>query len=146
MMTLLLLAVLLSGDLETYFEASSRIFLDQEDEIVGSVRDCLVTPDNRLIIVDSRNKHLKVFDMEGNLEKIVGRQGQGPGEFAAPFSLAGNADHVFVADPFQQKVHLFDSKSLAFVRSLEAIDGTDISVDASGTVFLGAARPHEDQT
>jgi len=60
--------------------------------------------------------------------------------------LAGNMDHIFVTDPFQQKVHLFDSKSFEFVNSLKTIDGTDISVDGAGTVFLGAARPHENQS
>lgn len=38
-------------------------------------------PDGRLFVVDYNAHHIKTFDASGKFLGVIGRQGQGPGEF-----------------------------------------------------------------
>jgi hypothetical protein len=71
-----------------------------------------------IYIADSGNDRVLVFDFDGKLLKIIGRKGQGPGEFANPTGLDVLQDGLLaVADNQNNRIQLFD-KSWEFVRSI----------------------------
>ncbi len=57
-----------------------------------------VTVDSRgqIYVVDAQASKVKVFDENGGYLRELGRQGQGPGEFQRPRSIAGLVDRVVV--------------------------------------------------
>jgi hypothetical protein len=49
-------------------------------------------------ISDSRAHNIKKFDASGKFVKVLGRQGQGPGEFNMPYNLVVAGDRLIVYD------------------------------------------------
>jgi hypothetical protein len=66
---------------DTYFEGYLRVACDDK----GFVYIC-----------DYKANNIKKFDSSGKFVKTIGRQGQGPGEFAMPYEIAISADRLFV--------------------------------------------------
>jgi len=66
---------------DTYFEGYLRVACDDK----GCVYVC-----------DYKANNIKKFDSLGKYVKTIGRQGQGPGEFATPYEIAVTADRLFV--------------------------------------------------
>lgn len=90
-----------------------------EDDYLYNPSDIDVDLSRSLIYVaDSGNDRVLVFDYEGKLQKIIGRQGQGPGEFSSPTGLDILEEGTLaVADINNNRIQLFD-KSWEFVRSI----------------------------
>jgi len=71
-----------------------------------------------IYIADAGNDRVLVFDFDGKLQKIIGRTGQGPGEFSNPTGLDVCEDgRVAVADNNNNRIQLFDT-SWEFIRSI----------------------------
>jgi len=90
-----------------------------EDDYLYNPSDIEVDPSRSMIyIADSGNDRVLVFDFDGKLKKIIGRQGQGPGEFSNPTGMDVLEDGTLaVADAQSNRIQLFD-KSWEFVKSI----------------------------
>jgi hypothetical protein len=51
-----------------------------------------------LLVFDTKAGHVKVFDLNGKLVKVLGRKGMGPNEFVTPFSSAYKNPYFVFAD------------------------------------------------
>ncbi len=58
-------------------------------------------------VLDSRAKNVKKFDSAGKFIKVIGREGQGPGEFSSPYRLACSGDRLVVWDMMGFRFSLF---------------------------------------
>jgi len=100
-----------------------------EDDFLHSPSDIEVDHGHSLIyIADSGNNRILVFDFDGKLQKIIGREGQGPGEFSRPSGLFIFEDGgLAVADHYNKRIHLFD-QSGEFVNliSPKTVDVADL--------------------
>ncbi len=58
-----------------------------------------------LYVADYWNDRIQVFGLDGTARRIIGRAGDGPGEFDAPggVAVASNGD-LFVADFYNQRI------------------------------------------
>ncbi len=103
-----------------------------EDDFLHMPSDIEVDHGRSLIyIADSGNNRILVFDFEGKLQKIVGREGKGPGEFSRPSGLFIFEDgELAVADHYNKRIHLFD-KSGEFVKLI-----SPKTVDVADLIFL----------
>jgi hypothetical protein len=90
-----------------------------EDDYLYNPSDIEVDLSRSLIcIADSGNDRVLVFDFDGELQKIVGRSGQGPAEFSNPTGLDILEDGTLaVADINNNRIQLFD-KSWEFIKSI----------------------------
>jgi len=90
-----------------------------EDDFLFKPSDIEVDHTRSLIyIADSGNNRILVFDFVGKLQKIIGREGQGPAEFSKPTGLfVFENGTLAVADINNNRVQLFD-KSWEFVKSI----------------------------
>ena len=78
------------------------------EEVFGRIRDLAVGPDGSVYVLDDLTYVLRWFDAGGTYLGEAGRQGQGPGEFSAPFSVAVDADGlVHVLDPRNRRISVF---------------------------------------
>ena len=70
-----------------------------EHDAFGRVINIAVDRRGRIFVADDTQHHIKVFAPDGTFEATTGRQGQGPGEFSAPWNVAvDRADSIFVWD------------------------------------------------
>ena len=73
-----------------------------------------------IYVLDIKENHIKVFNSNGRLIRIIGRKGQGPGEFQRPFTVQITAQNeVVIWDVMVRKLHFFSldgeyKKSISF--------------------------------
>ena len=100
-----------------------------DDDFLYMPSDIAVDHARSLIyIADSGNNRILVFDFDGKLKKIIGREGQGPAEFSRPSGLFIFEDGgLAVADHYNKRIQFFD-KSGEFVKliSPKTVDVADL--------------------
>ncbi len=103
-----------------------------EDDFLHRPSDIEVDHARSLIyIADSGNNRILVFDFDGKLQKIIGREGQGPAEFSQPSGLFTFEDGgLAVADHYNKRIHIFD-KSGEFVKLI-----SQKTVDVADLIFI----------
>jgi len=76
------------------------------EQVFGQVTG-VALDEQRVFVLDGRLNRVVIFEREGAGYQIVGRAGQGPGEFMQPRSLVLLADQRLVVGDAAGKVHLF---------------------------------------
>ncbi len=93
-----------------------------EDDPLGDGSD-LIRWDGWWAIADGFSHNVKVFDPTGRLDLVLGRVGDGPGEFRTPFALAvDSAGRLAVLDGENLRVSFFD-RSGAFDEQISIFGG-----------------------
>jgi len=77
---------------------------DDEDNIFGVVNRALVDDDNNIYLLDAQLAQISVYSPDGELMKILGKEGDGPGEFRGP------VDMCFLPDGSMGIVQAFPGK------------------------------------
>ena len=79
-------------------------------QLIWSVVGLARLPDGRVAVLSSENKQLMLFEPSGELTRIVGGPGEGPGEFTRPERLQYlPPDTLVVWDYFLRAIDYFDS-------------------------------------
>ena len=74
-------------------------------------RDIAIMADGNLIIVDTGNKRLGIYDQSGSLQRIIGEEGDGHGQFREPSSITiSSSGAIYVADYWNKRIQRFDSE------------------------------------
>lgn len=97
----------------------------------------------RIYVADRKPVVIKVFDASGRFLHTIGREGEGPGEFRAPF-IAVHGASLVVHDPQVSRTSVFDTAG-AFIRSWPSscCYWDEIAVDAEGFAYVPTVRSGE---
>ena len=80
----------------------------REDYMFSLITSIDVDNEGNIYVLDVKETHLKVFNPDGRLMRIIGRKGQGPGEFQRTFTVQITArNEVVVFDPMVRKLLFF---------------------------------------
>jgi DNA-binding beta-propeller fold protein YncE len=98
----------------------------------------------RIIVADSAAHQLVVFDLEGNVQNVIGQRGSQLGQFNFPTAVAvGPTGHIFVSDSLNFRIQVFDAafrpiRSIGEKGDLPGYFGLPkgITVDANGLLFV----------
>ena len=112
-----------------------------EDEAVAFYMPGGVALDSvgNLYILDTGNHRVQKFDRDGRFLASFGRQGQGPGDFSYPDSIAVDVqDMIWVSDPNNQRIQVLspegaERKTIGFVKDRVG----KIGLTKSGLVMAG---------
>lgn len=81
-------------------------------------RDLLIDRNGNLLVTDTGNKRVQVFDKEGNYIRQFGIGGAGDGQFNEPVGLAQDGQgNIYVADTWNKRVQVFDG-NYNFVKAI----------------------------
>lgn len=116
--------------------------------------DVAVGADGGVFVLDFSDNNLKIFDAHGTFLKVVGRKGQGPGEFNMPSELAVAGDRLAVWDMGNRRLALLtragefiESKDAAAFtarpRALGALPSGDFLLETEKTYFNEPDRPQD---
>ncbi|MBE7560622.1 TIGR03663 family protein [bacterium] len=109
-------------------------------------RGMALGPGGEIIVTDTGNHHLKVFDANGNHLRTIGQPGRGPGAFTEPVGVVvGQGGLVYVADAGNRRIQCLDLMG-RFVRqwNVPGFLGEDaaianiepmLAVDARGRIY-----------
>lgn len=97
----------------------------------------------RIYVADTHAHDIKVFDDDGKLLKVIGRRGEGDGEFNFPTHLAFAADKLYVTDTLNSRIQVFDADGKMiekfgrlglYVGDLVRPKG--VAVDSTGNIYV----------
>jgi len=89
-----------------------------EHELLFGLVDVAFAPDGELYLLEERNHRVEAFGRDGEFLRAFGREGQGPGEFRLPMTLAVTAgDEVAVWD-FQNRGYAIFSRAGEYLRNV----------------------------
>jgi hypothetical protein len=83
---------------------------DDKNYLFWLIRDIQIDDEGRIYVGDTRNGRIQVFERTGKYVKTIGRQGQGPGEFAQPTILRvlPRANRIYVDDKGTLRISIFN--------------------------------------
>jgi len=73
-----------------------------------SPRGITVSDDESVYVVDSGNARIQKFTLDGEFISGFGQSGKQGGNFVTPVDIAINSDKIYVTDPNQNKIIVFD--------------------------------------
>jgi DNA-binding beta-propeller fold protein YncE len=76
-------------------------------------------------VTDTNHQQVQVFDLSGTPAFKFGKKGAGEGQFQFPYGIAGDKDgNVYVADLYNAKISIFDSKG-KFIKYFKVANTAD---------------------
>ncbi len=84
--------------------------IGEENYVFGNIVDAVFLPDGRIVLLDVLLNRISIFSSNGEFVSSFGTEGNGPGEFSEPVSIAVLSNNVLaVSDNMHRKVVFFDS-------------------------------------
>ena len=125
-----------------------------EEAFFEAVVDIACDNKGNIYISDYKACNIKKFDSSGKFIKIIGRKGQGPGEFNMPFWLAATDDRLFVWDMMNMRLCALSLegefiKSVTFQiqegrpQKLRSLPDGNIVIEMEKIYFGEADRPQD---
>lgn len=104
-----------SPPFDSVFQFVGTLELDESGpNAITQITDFAVARDGRIAIADAKTPRVVVYNPDGDLERSVGRSGEGPGEYRNPSSVAfGAAGELYVLNVAPQYLIRF-SADLAY--------------------------------
>lgn len=99
---------------------------------------------NHVLVTDTDEGNIKVFDLDGNKLSVIGKPGGELGEFNRPTHLAVSKDLLYVTDTLNSRIQVFDLATGSPIRAIGS-RGTyvgqlaipkGVSVDSEGNVYV----------
>ncbi|XP_044734626.1 RING finger protein nhl-1 [Chrysoperla carnea] len=116
-------------------------------------RGIAVGPDNSIVVADSSNHRVQVFDTNGNFIKEFGQYGNAEGEFDCLAGVAVNRiGQYIIADRYNHRIQVFDPSG-RFLRAFGSQGTSDgrfnypwgITTDALGFIYVCDKENHRVQ-
>lgn len=107
--------------------------VDDENYLFNQIKKIDVDSKENIYILDSGNQSVKKFDKNGRYLSVIGRKGQGPGEFIFPYILRiSKKDQIYIFDWGMRRLNIYDSEG-NFIRSILFSDSllVDFDVDSN---------------
>jgi len=80
----------------------------EDTVLVNTIASLVQGPDGLLYVVMRRQASITVLQPDGQLVRIIGSRGDGPGEFQSAGAIGWRNDSMWVMDPQLQRVSWFD--------------------------------------
>ncbi len=71
--------------------------------------DIALSQEGRLYVLDSNDHNIKIFQDDGTFLKIIGREGNGPGDLRRPWMFKFIRDKIYIADANNRRIQIFNS-------------------------------------
>jgi sugar lactone lactonase YvrE len=71
-----------------------------------------------LFVSDTQAHQIKVFDLDGKLQLILGEQGEGPGQFNYPTYIAVSQEKLYVSDTLNARVQVISTPTGRFLATV----------------------------
>lgn len=130
---------------DSIFRLEERFVLEEPDTaLLTEIVDVDVGPDGRIAVPEPAAAQVRVYGPDGTLRRLLGRRGDGPGEFRRPMGVAfGDGGRLWATDADAPRVTRFDTSGYDTVFSLRgAYFGSEIEY-VRGRLVVFAMRDGE---
>ncbi|PKM80352.1 MAG: 6-bladed beta-propeller [Firmicutes bacterium HGW-Firmicutes-14] len=135
----------ISIDIAPSAKAHKYLFSIYEPGVLSRPLGVAVSQWGDIIVADSANHRIAIFDANGKFTKFIGKMGQGPGEFNYPTSVAVHGGKIYVADFYNQRVQAlnFNGEQLSVLPNSRdtreigsGIMPVTLAVDKNGKLYV----------
>jgi len=102
-------------------------------DVFGRIADAVISEQGRLYVLDAVWHRVSVITDSGSCIQSIGREGNGPGEFAQPERLLHRRDTLYVLDPGNARIERFQTGAGELVH----LPSIPLPVRAVDMCFLG---------
>ena len=97
-----------------------------------------VDREENIYVTDQGEKHIKVFNRDGDYLRTIGRPGQGPGEFGRPAkTFITENNELRIVDPSRRQVHSYTAEGRYLEsKKFNTVYPMDIAHDSSGNFYV----------
>jgi hypothetical protein len=123
---------------------------DDPDKSLAELGVFVVADNGKIYVTDIKDRKVKVFEADGTFVGLIGREGQGPGEFTIPGQMQLSPDNeLMVEDGGAQRI-VFYTLEGEFIRNLSMVQPgilglSGLIVDKKGN-YAGRKMSLKDQT
>ena len=90
------------------FEPVRIITLEENEDVVTVFPRMAAGRADELLVIDGPEVQVRLYGRDGSLRTVIGRRGEGPGEFETPVSASRTMDgRIVVADPSLSRITFF---------------------------------------
>ncbi len=123
---------------------------DDPDKSLAELGVFVVAENGKIYITDIKDRKVKVFDTDGSFVGLIGREGQGPGEFTIPGQMQITPDNELMLEDGGALRIVFYTLEGEFVRNLSMVKPgilglSGLIVDKKGN-YAGRQMALKDQT
>jgi hypothetical protein len=109
---------------------------------LGEPSSIAVDGTGRIYVADSKPAAIKVFTPEGELVRVIGREGEGPSEFRYGF-IAVRGEHLVLHDRVLSRTSVWDTAG-TFLRSWHSSGAWgDIQIDRQDRIYISTTVPRK---
>ncbi|MGQ9672897.1 MAG: 6-bladed beta-propeller [Candidatus Aminicenantales bacterium] len=112
---------------------------ENPDEAFSEASTFIVDKGGNILVLDSKEKKIKVFDSVGKFLRTIGKPGQGPGEIEMPAGIQMTAGgELMVEDAITKRLSFFkpSGEFVTFLSFADKMGLVNIALDSRGN-FLG---------
>lgn len=126
-----------TGPFDSVFERTGEVVLEEPDTApLTGVMSFAPTPEGEFVVVDEGRPQVRFYARSGALLRVVGRHGEGPGEFRNPTDAGVHPDgFLFVTEGEDGSVTRF-TPELAYDTSFFLPGSPVYSIDFSGNLLF----------
>ncbi len=97
-------------------------------------------PNGIICINDQKAHQIFMFNEQGKFIKKIGREGQGPGEFGNPFSMAVTSESLLVGDNSHRRIQIFDFEG-NYLQGIKVRNSyLDMEISQNGLIYAVPLR------
>lgn len=111
---------------------------DGEVGEMSAPREIAVLADGRIIVNDGSGPGILVFNADGSFDRVLGRRGEGPGEYGEIFSLAAAGQIVAIQECNKARATVYDlgADDVISWQSRDCWSGEGIQIGGDGSIWL----------
>lgn len=107
-------------DLAPYLAWGVPIQMEENDRVINVTPQVTVDPRGGYLVADEREAQVRRYGADGGLLRVIGRKGNGPGEFRHLSAVHRLPDGRIAAVEISGKVSVFDAEGEALVHARQA--------------------------
>lgn len=100
-------------------------FGNNNETTLGYIQDIAVDKNGNIYIADSQQANIKIFDTDGNLDKTLGRKGEGSKEFINLQDIRVHNSKLYALDYTKKQIIVFSLDSSKVITSLDLATNKD---------------------
>jgi len=126
---------------EDVFELDEEISIGEAESrkeyMFSRISGIAVDDDGRIYVLDYKEAQIKVFDINGDYLKTIGRAGQGPGELASPYSICVTEQNQIMIQDLNNHRMVFFSLEGNYLKSISTAELIMVGswIDSEGNII-----------
>lgn len=107
-------------DLAAFLAWGVPVELEENDRVINVTPRVTLDPRGGFLVADGREAQVRRYAADGDLQRVIGRKGSGPGEFRQLSSVHRLPDGRIVAAEMGGKVSVFDEHGVKLLHARQA--------------------------